>query len=150
VRVLLPTSQENAQTWRYTTTKPGEDWNEVWFDDSGWKSGQGGFGAGEVRGAVTRTEWKTPDIWLRRTFELTDLADGGQVMLNILHDEEAEVYLNGALVRSFKRFIKDYQLKRLEADARKLLRPGRNTIAVHCRQTNGGQYVDVGIVHLLE
>jgi hypothetical protein len=149
VRVLVPTSEQEPQTWRYTTAKPADGWQQADFDDSGWKSGPGGFGAGEVRGAVTRTAWNTPDIWLRRSFELNDLHAGGQLMLNTLHDEDAEVYINGTLVRSYKRFIKSYQLAQLD-DARKLLRNGRNTIAVHCRQTSGGQYIDVGLVQTIE
>jgi hypothetical protein len=150
VHLLLPTSEQEPQTWRYTTTRPADDWAEPSFNDNGWQSGPGGFGAGEVRGAVVRTEWKTPDIWLRRTFTLDDLQDGGEILLSHLHDEDAEVYINGQLVRSLKRFIKSYQLVQLDDDARKLLRHGENTIAVHCRQTSGGQYIDVGLIQMNE
>jgi hypothetical protein len=150
VYVLVPTSESEPQVWRYTTAKPADNWHETDFDDRSWKTGPGGFGAGEVRGAVTRTEWSTPDIWLRRTFEIEELKDGGQLMLNNLHDEDAEVYLNGELIRSLKRFIKSYQVVSLDDEARKLLRSGRNTLAVHCRQTVGSQYIDIGLLLMVD
>jgi hypothetical protein len=150
VRVLAATSEQTPQTWRYTTGKPADNWTQAEFDDADWQSGQGGFGAGEVRGAATRTVWDTSEIWLRRSFDVDELAEGGALMLNILHDEDAEVYLNGKLIQNFSGFRKSYRLVLVVQSARQLLHEGRNTIAVHCRQTTGAQYIDVGLLQIVE
>jgi glycosyl hydrolase family 2 len=147
--VLVPTSREAAQNWRYTTDKPAEGWEKVAFDDTSWKEGPGGFGEPTTPGSKVRTSWKTPDIWLRRTFELPAGTTDG-LAITIHHDEDAEVYLNGVLLTSVKGFITDYALIPLDDKAAAALKSGKNTLAVHCHQTGGGQYIDVGLSRLEE
>jgi hypothetical protein len=65
------------------------------------------------------------------------------------HDEDAEIYLNGVLAAKVSGFSTDYEFVALTPAGRAALRPGRNTLAVHCHQTTGGQYIDVGVVDLV-
>ena len=144
---LVPSSQDKPQTWRYTLEKPGKDWNQPQFNDAQWQQGPGGFGTKGTPGAVVRTEWKTDDIWLRREFELaTD--DLGEVLLSMHHDEDAEVYINGVLAVKEGGFITEYTEFPITKEGRAALRKGRNVLAVHCHQTTGGQYIDVGLVEV--
>ena len=39
-----------------------------------------------------------------------------------------------------------YDLFEMEDAGKAALKPGKNSLAVHCHQTQGGQFVDVGIV----
>jgi hypothetical protein len=66
------------------------------------------------------------------------------------HDEDAEVYLNGALVAQLPGYTEGYVLVPLDARAVAALRRGRNTLAVHVHQTRGGQYIDVGLVEVTD
>jgi hypothetical protein len=147
---LVPTSEKVAQTWRYTTTKPEAIWFVKRFAADRWKNGLAGFGTEGTPGAIVRTKWDSSDIWLRRTFELELRPNDGQLALRIHHDEDAEVYLNDVLVASFKRHKNNYQLVLLSPDVRRLLKVGKNLLAVHCHQTTGGQYIDVGLVEIVE
>jgi hypothetical protein len=65
---VVPSSQNTAQTWKYTTTTPAGNWYATNFNETTWSSGPGGFGTPGTPGAVVRTSWNTGDIWLRRTF----------------------------------------------------------------------------------
>jgi hypothetical protein len=147
--VLIPTAKEAAQTWRYTTDKPADGWEKPDFDDAAWKEGPGGFGEPSTPGSKVRTNWKTPDIWLRRTIELPSGNLNG-LALEIHHDEDTEVYLNGVQVFTARGYITDYIAVPLDDKAIAAVKPGKNVIAVHCRQTGGGQYIDVGLSRLEE
>jgi hypothetical protein len=150
VTELLPTAQKTRREWSYTTEKPVDGWFKPEFSVSGWKTGQSGFGTAGTPGAIIGTEWNTPDIWARTTFNLGSAAEGSDLLLSIHHDEDAEVYINGLLAAKVNGYISDYALIPVSAAARKALKPGNNVIAVHCHQTGGGQYIDVGLVALRE
>ena len=66
--------------------------------------------------------------------------------LEAYHDEDLRVYLNGVLTAELPGFIDHYEQYDLRLEAVAALLPGTNTLAVHCHQTTGGQYVDVGLV----
>ena len=66
-------------------------------------------------------------------------------VLRVYHDEDAEVYINGKLVKKLSGYVTELINVPLD-NAAGVLRAGRNTIAVHCHQTMGGQGIDAGIV----
>ncbi len=138
----LPTSQEEAQTWQYTETSPYGNWMQPDFDAKGWKSGPAGFGH-EV--GTIRTPWNSPDIWLRREVVLPQKLPAKLAFL-CFHDEDVEIYINGVLAAAAKGYVTDYVSLPMNAAGRASLKPGKNLIAVHCHQTIGGQYIDVGII----
>ncbi|WP_373653657.1 sugar-binding domain-containing protein [Schlesneria sp. DSM 10557] len=149
LNTVVPTSRDEAVTWQYTLEKPSDGWEKPAFDATAWKSAPGGFGEKSTPSSVVRTEWKSNDIWLRRTFDLkTD--PKGEIRLIMHHDEDAEVYLNGELLKKVSGYSTDYRQFRLSPQAQKALTRGTNTLAVHCKQTGGGQYIDVGLVELAE
>jgi hypothetical protein len=147
--VVVPTSRKDAQTWRYTTDKPADGWEKPEFADASWKEGPGGFGEPSTPGSKVRTNWKTPEIWLRRTVELPSGSLEG-LALSIHHDEDAEVYLNGVQVFAGRGYLTDYMTVPLDDKAVAAAKPGKNIIAVHCKQTGGGQYIDVGLLKVEE
>jgi hypothetical protein len=148
LKTIIPTAQSQAIEWSYTTTKPDDKWMAADFDDSAWKKGPAGFGTEGTPGATVRTTWNTPEIWIRRTIELPGTALSEPHVL-IHHDEDAEVYVNGELAARVSGYTTDYQIAPLTAKGKAALKAGKNTIAIHCKQTGGGQYLDAGIVELV-
>lgn len=130
--------------WRYTTNKPSDEWMRSEFDDSAWDQGAAGFGTPHTPGAVVRTEWNTSDIWIRRTVELPPSALRQPLYLYLHHDEDATIYINGQQVAKLKGYTTSYKVVPIEA--RIANQKGTLTVAVHCHQTSGGQYIDVGLI----
>jgi len=104
-----------------------------------------GFGAENPPNTFVRTAWNTSDLWMRKKFTLGDQIPGN-LTLNIYHDEDAEVYLNGVLIKSLSGYVQDYQEYLLDPEVSQLLYPNsENVLAIHCHQTAGGQYMDAGL-----
>jgi len=136
--------------WRFTTERPPEGWEREGFDDSRWKEGEPGFGnrgLPPVQQAKVKTPWNEPEIWTRAVLDLDGIPEiPERLAIRWSHDEDAEVHLNGVLAAQAKGHITHYEIVLLEGEARKALRAGKNTIAAHCLQTAGGQFLDVGFV----
>ncbi len=144
-RPLVATSEPPVIRWRYTTTRPAGEWFAEDYDAENWKEGRGGFGTQNTPGAVIGTVWNSDDIWLRRTFELPDELPT-RLGLRIHHDEDATVYLNGKRVAQLGGFTGDYEVVEIPVES---VRSAINTIAIHCHQTDGGQYIDCGLDAIL-
>ncbi|WP_428306950.1 PQQ-dependent sugar dehydrogenase [Lacipirellula sp.] len=151
-RTIAATAEQSPVLWRYSLESPSENWTADSFDDSNWSLAPGGFGTTGTPGAIVRTDWHARDIWLRRSFDLptapsaTAKFDDREFALRIHHDEDAEIYLNGVEIARLPRWTSGYVEIPLTAEAISSLRAGRNVLAIHCRQNNGGQYIDAGIV----
>lgn len=146
---LLPSSEKAAATWNYTFEKPDSTaWFKSNFDATAWKKGEAGFGTRSTPGAQVRTVWNTSDIWIRREFTLParPSGKGESIVLNIHHDEDCEVYINGVKATAIPGYTSGYSTVPLnEAGKAALNFGGNNTIAIHCHQTGGGQYIDAGL-----
>jgi hypothetical protein len=152
VTTLNPTapSSSAAIDWAYTFELPPTNWMAPDFNDVDWRRGPAGFGTRNTPNTTVRTEWSTTNIWLRRSFDVPAGFRPQGLQLNIFHDEDARVFLNGQLIAELSGFVGQYETVLLDNRARAALRPGRNVIAVTCRQIRGGQYIDVGIEDAVE
>ncbi len=145
VTTIVPAADKQAAKWRYTTSRPADGWFKADFDVSSWKEGWSGFGTAGTPGSIIGTTWNTSDIWIRREVELPAETLAKQ-QLWLHHDEDVEVYINGVLAFKTVGFVGSYDAFPLTPEGRAALKPGKNLIAIHCRQTTGGQYIDAGFV----
>jgi hypothetical protein len=147
VTTISPTSEKEGQIWRYTMDTPSEGWVEHEFDDTDWKTGPGMFGVDHTPSIRRETTWNSREIYLRKTFTIEKIPK--LLGLRILHDDAAEVYINGKQVKAFSRWAREFADIPLTGKP-DFLKVGENTIAVHCHQDGGGQAIDVGILAIMD
>ncbi|MBO4593737.1 MAG: DUF5013 domain-containing protein [Bacteroidaceae bacterium] len=144
---VLSPANITPQSWRYTLTEPGTGWKEADFDDSGWSQGNSGFGANGLSNMTYGTRWNTNNIWLRKnvTLNLTE-EELAKLRMIIYNDEDVEVYFNGTMVYSATGYLTDYKTVDFTSAGRQAInREGDNIIAIHVKQTSGGQFIDLGL-----
>ncbi len=146
---IVPSADDKPLEWSYTTVEPSSGWMRPDFDASPWSKGVGGFGRADTRWGHVGTAWTTSDLWLRRTFDLGS-TNPRKPYLKVYHDDGAEVYVNGELAASLSGATGGYMFVPLTDAATRALRAGTNTLAVHVHQERGGQFIDVGIVDVVE
>jgi hypothetical protein len=145
ISTIVPAADSEASSWRYTVDAPPRGWQSVDFDDASWRVGKSGFGAPRTPGSRVGQAWTTSEIWLRREFDVP--ADSIEhLQLYVYHDEDADIYINGLLAARRHGHNGQYETTPMSDEARATLRASGNSLAVHCRQTHGGQYIDVGLV----
>ena len=137
-------AQDVVDSWKYTLRRPTDGWRRAEFDDSNWMKGFGGFGTRDTPGSRVGTTWATNSIWLRKSYQLKSIPPNPALLIH--HDEDTEVYINGNPVAVLKQYTTKYVVVPIEKEKRADLRIGQNTMAVHCRQTTGGQFIDVHLV----
>ena len=134
--------KDNPATWEYTTKTPSPDWKDVGFRNKMWLKGRGGLGT-TVPNHKKKTNWNTEQIWVRTNFGLKEIPE--TLALEIYYDEDPIVYLNGVEIYRAKGHVTNYTYVSLGKEALDALQTGKNVLAIHCRNSGGGQYVDAGL-----
>ena len=91
-------SLSNSNVVRDATGYSASDWKHPAFNDSGWDSGQALLGFGGIGGIPTRTDINGPAFvtyYFRKDFEVTNAAEYTELLVDLIRDDGAIVYLNG-------------------------------------------------------
>ncbi|HWK03276.1 MAG TPA: DUF4965 domain-containing protein [Puia sp.] len=141
-KTVLAAGDEAAYAAKYLAeTMPPAEWNQPGFNDQDWQKGTGPFGD---QRANAGTVWTGKDIWVRRSFNITALPEG-KLLLKFYHDDDAEVFLNGQRIAHQPGANSDYEMIVLSDDAKAKLQIGENLLAMHCKNTGGGSWIDAGL-----
>ncbi len=146
MRKILPDARDGKEPWRYSFSNPGPAWATPECDDSGWKQGPGAFLSGTGNALPVGTPWTESAIWLRKSFDLD--AAPADLFLTLLNGfTEGEVFLNGVLVLQLKD-VRPARRHHTHFDISahvKLLRKGRNVIAVRASHSAPARAIDAGL-----
>lgn len=133
-------------TWQYYTCTPKMTpvgFEQPNFDDTGWFTGQSGFGPDPKLETSHRTKWANGVICTRTVVDL-GRSKPKTLWFQLDHDDGVRIWLNGELVvaddgygRNRSYFVTGRALDSWQR--------GNNVVAVKCTNIGGTQYLDVGL-----
>lgn len=141
VEMLVPAGDGQKSLWSYTETSPADNWMAPDFNAGSWKKAEAPFGGKDSE--IGKTNWSTDDIWLRREVDIDQEIE--EPVIKIAHDDDYEIFVNGQQMLGETGASEEYKYIKLDSEKGKLFKKGKNVIAVHCKNTGGGQHIDVGI-----
>ncbi|HTN22279.1 MAG TPA: DUF4965 domain-containing protein [Pelobium sp.] len=139
---ILSLADEKSTPLKYTETKPENNWTQLEFNDSAWKTGAGAAGS---ETSQAQTPWKKNHIWIRKPFNLTKKIKN-KLYLVIRHDDNATAYLNGEEIYNVQTFVGEFTYIPISDDIKNKLKKGNNVLSVHAENTGGPSFVDFGLV----
>jgi hypothetical protein len=140
-RTILADGETKPYTCKFTETKPADGWEAPGFNDADWKTGTAPFSDDKT---LAKTPWKGRDLWVRRIFIHNKTTPINKLVLNLHHDDDAEVYLNGEKINVSPGANGDLLPVEVPGDLADKLKAGENVLAMHCVNTGGGSWLDAG------
>jgi len=137
-KTILPAADESGYEVSYSYKKPQRGWNDISFDDVHWKKGAAPFGDDRT----AKTNWDTDEIYYRRKFSLAQVSTAKK-FLKLNHDDNVMVYLNGKMIYQKNGWVHQYDFLPIPDG---VLKAGDNVLAIECKNTAGGRYLDAGLV----
>ncbi|WP_339882325.1 glutaminase family protein [Polaribacter vadi] len=141
-KTVLPTSDEAVYKVDYTEKNPFSGWEKINYKSSDWKKGEAPFSDDESK---AKTVWKTNELWVRRSFNL-EHRNFKNLYLKLRHDDDIIVYLNGHKIYETTGWLHDFKYIQIEDSIFKKLNSKDNVLAIHIKNTAGGQWLDAGLV----
>ncbi len=144
IRHVVRASNAGGHSWRHRQFKSGlgnDGWQEVEYTETGnWRDGHTPFGD-----TWQRTRWPADQRYLdlRTTFELGRRTPKAAV-LNVSHDDQCVVYLNGLEIYRGEKYLTDQWIG-LDEVATEAFVAGRNMLAVRVINTGGASHFDLGL-----
>jgi len=139
-------------SWKYRMSAANDapaGWNTLNFDDSGWASAQAPFG--DRDNYVTSWTGDSKYIWIRKTFNITDLAsyEDATFYFDTFYDDNPRFYINGNLVYTDTQgepWVNGYTKINIGDEIHKYLVEGTNVVAIQCSNDTGGRQIDTALV----